>query len=189
MKQIKTILLSVALLALALPATADLFNCTNTFNNAVSIVSWPTNSVGTNGIGALTGGPINLQWNDTAGFSYAGYVTAAAGWSNQTGAIQFTMLRSWSDTAPLVTTNRCDWETNSFFCIYIPITGPGLITYGTNLTQEVIGRANWLGIYAITNSCAFLSVTNRVPTSTAINSWCLGNGAALNTKVQGVRLR
>jgi hypothetical protein len=193
MNFLKSILCASAVIALlclqAPPAQADSFNTTNTFNNAQSIVSWPTNQVGTNGIGALTGGPIDPRWNDTCAFTYQGYASALAGQSNQTGYIEFGFVRSWVDGPPVVKTNRNDWENSAAFTARVPINGAGLVTFGTNITKEMLQGANWLGIYYATNNTPYYSVTNSTPANSATNSLCLGQGAAINAKVQGVRLR
>ena len=116
------------------------------------------------------------------GFSYSGVATAEAGYSNQTGYLTFTLVRSWNDTPPsTVTTTSNPWETtpgNTGLVLQVPITAAGPITWGTNLSQEVIGRANWIGIYAVTNTTQYFLMTNA---TTA--------GPRLNLKVNGVRLR
>ena len=163
-------------------AMADSFNCTNTLNQADTNLSWPTNSIGTNGLPRLTGGPVNLQWaTENAGFSYCGYAT---GTSN--GNLIFYLVRSWWDNTPTVsalTTNMPPlnaWEQTPSIILTVPISA-GIVSWGTNLSKEVLGGANWIGIYAVTNTISTLSVTNLANT--------VGQGANLNIKVNGVRLR
>lgn len=166
----------------ALTAQAESFNCTNVLNQTDTDLSWPTNSIGTNGLPRLTGGPISLQWaTDNAGFSYKGYATGSA-----TGNLIFYLVRSWADNPPTVsplTTNLPPlnlWESSPGITLTVPIAA-GIVSWGTNLSKELLGGANWIGIYAVTNTISTLSVTNLANT--------VDQGANLNIKVNGVRLR
>ncbi len=151
------ILLAIAglLALLALPARADSFNCTNIVNSAVSIVSWPTNTAGTNGLPQSTGGAISVKNQEWAGFFFEGYSTTA-----NASTVVVTLVRGFGDQPGLSTfdstgtnINGMQWESISAMTLSIPVAGAtGPVGWFTNLDRSFLGGCNWVGIYSITNS-------------------------------------
>ena len=179
----KKLTLLASILALAVTsALADSFNHTNILSQTATIQSWPTNTFGTNGLPQMTGGAIDLsRAGDNAGFYYGGYATGTG-----TGSLVFYLVRSWWDNPPTVSASTTNlpplnaWEQTPSIILTVPTTA-GVISWGTNLSKELLGGANWIGIYAVTNTLSTLPVTNLVSTP--------GQGAGLNIKVPYVRLR
>jgi hypothetical protein len=159
--------MAVAMAAIVAPALADSFNVTNCVANGVSITSWPTNSAGTNGLNQLTGGPISVANQEWAGFWFQCLPVAG---SNSTVTVSLVRSMAMNPPAVMFNTNgqmtQCDWETPSNgiapLVLTIPISGTNAITWSTNLDRAQIGGANWVGIYAITNSGLGSSLSNVV---------------------------
>jgi len=136
---------AAAALALALlpAARAESFNITNQVATGVSYVSAPTNSVGTNGIGYCTGGAIN-----TASYQQLGFWFSCAGASSTNQTLTIGLCRAGADRPPRTT----DWETSPQWSLTLTTSGTNQVVWCTNLDARVVGLANWLGIYSITNS-------------------------------------
>ncbi|MGO8678050.1 MAG: hypothetical protein ACLQVX_19580 [Limisphaerales bacterium] len=136
---------AAAALALALlpAARAESFNITNQVATGVSYVSAPTNSVGTNGIGYCTGGAIN-----TASYEQLGFWFSCAGASSANQTLTIGLCRAGTDGPPRTT----DWETSPQWSLTLTTSGTNQVVWCTNLDACVVGPANWLGIYSITNS-------------------------------------
>ena len=160
--------LLVCLLALApLCGRGDSFQMTNQVANGVTFNGWPTNAAG-----LATGRLISVQAVREAGFWFSGGTVVQAGYSNQTGNVIIDLVRSWAETSPaqVASTNyigapncstRLDWETTPFVTLTVPYTATNQAIYwGTNLSPELLASANFIGIKSVTNTCAWMLVTN-----------------------------
>jgi hypothetical protein len=157
-------LMAAAVLFIPMVSVAESFNMTNSLNAAVGCVSWPTNTPGTNGIGALTGGPISVENQEWAGFYFSCQST-----TNTNTTVTLSLVRSVAASPPVVTfgTNgamtRNDWESPSNAVPLTPIlltftvSGTNPFTWFTNLDRAQIGGARWVGIYAATNNQAAIN--------------------------------
>jgi hypothetical protein len=142
---------------------ADNFNVTNCVASGVSLVSWPTNTLGTNGLPQLTGGAISVANQERAGFFFQ-----CLPLTNTNTSVIVTLVRSavgnppavawgtnaWSGSSLAMVQN--DWESPSNgvtpIVLTIPVQGTNLFNWFTNLNDTLIGEANWIGVYSITNS-------------------------------------
>lgn len=180
----KKIMVAVGLLAaLALPLKTEAagfyesFQATNVLNFTTTsgattigtnIVSWPTNSLSTNGNGQLTGHQIAIFNQNEIGFRVQGWLT------NNAAAVMAVFLTvSGASDSPFVSTNtitggntniyggtgamfgRNDWSQNTYM---LNIALPALTNwfdFETNIPNTtIVGMANWVGIYQVTNNLA-----------------------------------
>jgi hypothetical protein len=151
------VLLAVAAIGLGTMAMlADSFQVTNQLASAVAIVNWPTNSPSTNGNPTSTGGAISVANQEWAGFYFSGYST-----TNTNSTVTVTLVKGWGSTPTLYTydatgtnVNGINFETVATITLAIPIVGSGVQGWSTNLDRTLIGPANWVGIYSVTNGNA-----------------------------------
>lgn len=143
------------------------FNITNLLiGTTSSITSWPTNQVGTNGVGYQTGGPVNIANFDNLGLNFQGLLVS----TNGTNIVGFTVDFSCANNTPAIVlgtnvyssgntvTNQNDWVTASNNTMQVIFTF-GSATNGqwvngyTNLSSSQLpAGATFLGITAITNN-------------------------------------
>ena len=164
------------LAASALPATAfQSFNVTNVIGSAVSITSWPTNSVTTNYLsnssfgtvtngttittngyylGLLTGNGIDVNNYDHVGFVFQGLTT-----SSNAAIISFALVRGYgagNGTQPVMTGNYglSGWETTPSAIINVPVAAGTNVqtTWSTNLEVYYTMPADQIGVYSVTNN-------------------------------------
>lgn len=159
---------------------ASSFNITNCLAGVNgSITSWPTNTTGTNGIGILTGGPVNVSDADGVVLTLKGYnqiqgttnaavgvffltSTAAAG-AGLGGGPQVTYgTNVYSVGGTNISVN--DWSTTGFWVVFsVPGTNSTTIPTlaangGVNVQQDlrsqtnIVWGVNWLGVGQITNN-------------------------------------
>jgi hypothetical protein len=143
MKSILRFAVTTLALTLLASARAESFNITNAIGTAVAYVSVPTNSIGTNGVGYCTGGAIN-----TANYQQLGFWLSCAGASGTNQTLTIQLCRAGTDGPPQAT----DWETSPQWSLTATTSGTNRLVWCTNLDANVVGPANWLGIYSITNS-------------------------------------
>lgn len=157
------VIIGAILLCVSHRVKADSFNPTNVLNSGDTVVSWPTNVAGTNGIGALTGGAIDLRNNEWAGFYFSGLST-----TNTNTTVTAVLIGSSSSSQPLVTFNtngvmtRNDWDTSTNAMLTLSATsGRGDLTaptnwwrWTTNIPPEWARRYNWAGLWSLTNNNA-----------------------------------
>ncbi len=174
--------LGLALLALTAPAAhAQSFNVTNVISATNQIAGFPTNVAPSSVLGQGTGGPVRVDNNEFALLSCQMFVcTNVGGGSPTTNNLVLTILRSGSSSPPgvftgtnLFTTNVTNilttgWETWSNTTAYgsqitIPLsTTFGFINWSTNLPQQFVSGANWLGIGSIMPNATNFFATNFV---------------------------
>jgi len=139
------------LLGLALTLSAPLakaegsyqsFRTTNVLASAVVIVSYPTNTIGTN----LTGSPVEIGNYERLGLAVSGYVTTAG-----TGTVY--LVRSPFTHLPRVSTLSNNFETvsTSIHSIAFPMPDTGPYNWSTNIPPEWVIPGNWAGVFRITN--------------------------------------
>jgi hypothetical protein len=168
--------LSFAVLAVAPTAWAQSasFNTTNVLsgsgygNAATPIAGYPTNSVGTNGLGQGTGSAIALPNCDQALFWFTAYcATNTGGGTPSTNNVTIILTRAATGGVPGATygtnvlglgtgttvTNlqATDWETYSNVApitLTIPLysSTAGAIRWQTNLTPVMLGMASHVGV-------------------------------------------
>jgi hypothetical protein len=142
---------------------------TNNMTSTASVVGWPTNSTGTNGLGFLTG-----SWIDVRNVNQADLWVQ---WTSVTNSSNFpwviTFTRSWADSPPVVSTdtngvpNMTTFEMLPMFSI-TTTTNLGFVqtnnvqTWRTNLNESFLSGANYIGIYTITNLSAFANYYTNV---------------------------
>jgi hypothetical protein len=182
---------------------ADNFNITNAIWPAVSIVGFPTNTVGTNGIGNNTGGAIGLANNNFATFNFqalpiplgatapygAGATPALQGTNQGTITIQF--VRSTAGQTPGVvnSTNawygntnaaaaniaQSDWETT-------PAGGALTVSFTFTGTNAINWSTNWIDPQlAAATYIGIYSISNGV-TGSGTNTLFLTNVVATLAK-------
>lgn len=140
-----------------------------------NVTSWPTNTLGTNGIGTLTGGPVSIGIVDHIGLNLQGYLVVPTYAAGTNGIIGITLLPSMasSQSQPAVTlgtnvytgtaTNvalglgylQNDWaSTNGQVTItFTPTAGTNWINFQTNMDSPAVwADANYIGVYAISNN-------------------------------------
>ena len=175
----KFTLLALTLLTLSTSgALADNFNVTNVIMPATAIVGFPTNTIGTNGIGTLTGGAVGIPNGNFCtidvqglplplGALYAGGALSAT----NTAILTVQMVRSTAANAPGVanSTNawygntnataaniaQSDWETTppgGPFTFSISVTGSNAFNFMTNWIDPQIAGVSYVGCYSISNA-------------------------------------
>ena len=145
--------LGLSLGTLPAQAQSENFNTTNIVNNATALVNFPTNSIGTNGIGQNTGGAINLKNHPELGILITGQVAG-----NSNGTVVVSLVRSAKESPP---STAADWETSSVISLSASTDSAGRLYWLTNLPSVWIRPANWIGCSVITNtSPGTSSVTN-----------------------------
>ena len=172
-KNIKYMLLSAALGVLSfLPAkagvTVDSLWVTNTVIPGVTIVSAPTNSIGTNGLYTLTGRYLSTKDFDNFGITISGLTTAT-----NTGNLTIVLTRanpigSFGNGTAVAT----DFENVPLFTLSAPIvvgTNVPLVWTTNSLSADWVRASAYIGVYSITNTCTagnvvsnFTSVSNLV---------------------------
>jgi hypothetical protein len=169
-------LFALACLVPSARADARYFNCTNCLSSNNVVFGYPTNVVTTNGVGQGTGGALSLANVNSAAFFFQGFVLTN-GLGSDT-SLHVWLVRSWAGNPPGVqygsnALTTCvgtsllytDWETwsnSSALALTIPVnyTKTNWITWGTNLDNNWLGGANWLGIACISNAATFSFMTN-----------------------------
>ena len=150
--QIKALLLTGAVIAAStISSLADVavtsFQFTNVLNPATSIISNPTNTPGTNGLGVLTG-----KWVDTANFDKAGFTVTATTTATNTGYLTFVLIRANVSGSPATT----DFETLPLLTISAPVVvGTNVALVWTTNTPDSLwlNASTHVGIYSGTNTC------------------------------------
>lgn len=147
------------------------FNTTNVITGTggtSNLTSWPTNGIGTNGIGISTGGPVAVGQFDFAQLVVQGYVNALNFAAGTNGIIGITLCTAAGNNNPTVVlgTNVFsggltniqynDWcPTNEMIQVNFTVPPSGnsnFITFQTNLgSSTLLQGANWVGVYSITN--------------------------------------
>ena len=149
-KTINKLLIAVAVMC-AISSRADVavtsFQFSNTLNPAVSIVSNPTNTPGTNGLGVLTG-----KWVDTANYDKAGITVTATTTATTTGNLTFVLTRANVSGSPVTG----DFETLPLLTISAPVVvGTNVLLVWTTNTPDAqwLNASTAVGIYSGTNTC------------------------------------
>jgi hypothetical protein len=145
------------------------FNITNVINPLIPIISFPTNSfstnfvatsfstngstISTNGyyLGSGTGAAIEVRNYAWTGFYFSGLTTA----SNANGTIVFQLVRAKSYSKPTyATSNFSDFETLPSLTLTVPVPlGTNVpVTWMTNLDENYLKCATFVGIYSMTNT-------------------------------------
>jgi hypothetical protein len=147
------------------------FNTTNVISGTggtSNLTSWPTNGIGTNGIGISTGNAVAVGQFDYAQLVVQGYLNAVTFAAGTNGIIGITLTTASGNTQPTVVlgtnvfsaglTNIIynDWcPTNQMIQVNFTVPPSGCsnyITLQTNISApSLLQAANWVGIYAITN--------------------------------------
>jgi hypothetical protein len=161
----------VLLAGMCISAQAENFDVTNAIYNS-EIVSWPTNAVGTNGLGQLTGGAIGVANYRQAGLEIQGLWLGTTGYSNQSGSgLRLVLVRSAKDSPPGIGVNTNwataynDWETSQWLDLLMPFVNTNVPTsLITNLSETWLSPANWIGVYMASNGTQCTMITNPVVT-------------------------
>lgn len=132
------------------------FGVTNYIAANTTITSWPTNTMGTNGLYQLTGGKVLLTSARRCMISIQGYPMNTNGTT-----ITVALVRSSADGTPTVSATQNDWDTVTIPTFSFSITNStSPFNFQTNLDEYTCGDANWLGIYSITTSAGGSAITN-----------------------------
>lgn len=149
----------MALVTAVLCATAragESLNATNQLAQSVAYVSYPTNSVGTNGYALTTGGTVEVRNYNRIGVS----VTIQANAAN-TGNTLVQLIRSNKSSKP---SSGADFESSPPPQLLFTIANNGttLVKWYTNIDETILGPAtSYIGAYYATNTGAGL-ITNFV---------------------------
>lgn len=149
---------------------SESFHMTNVLNGAVSLVNYPTNGIGTNGVGALTGNAIYVGNQEWAGFYFTGLPNTTCSNAN----IDITLVRGYGPTKPTVTLDQNGMITNTFWEDPISQTATKLrvsrfsttdatnaFLFITNLPPLFTAACQWVGVYIATNgSTNTVTLTN-----------------------------